>query len=523
MDEQPDNQSDKQTASWSVNPGRPMPGLSNFLTGLQDDAVEGTSVFKNYQIIDELPRGGQAVVYKATHLPTQTTVAIKVLLPTLLASARARYYFERESRLIARLEHPNIVRIRDSGIIEGQYFFVMEYIRGLNLNEYIQTHDLSVRKRVRLFLKVCSAVQYAHQQGIIHRDLKFANILVDNHGEPHILDFGLAKALDLAEEDQKHGMATVTGQWAGSLSNMSPEQAAGKPDLIDVRTDIYALGMILYHQLLGRYPYDVSGSVVEVLKNIQIQDPIRPRSIDRRCDSDLEAILLKAITKSRDQRYQSVSELSNDLENWLHARPVSVKSPSTLYLLRKIVQRHKYTTAVIGLLVVIVLSFSYISFDLYRSAEQSRQQAEYIAQEQAKAAARNLTLSRQMLFLYFLNAWHKNQQPRVIQVLPGLTKGSKEWTAAAFLMNQTSLNEKLEDFSEQIPSGQEWFKHMVLGEYWLKNGQNKEALAAFTQSYEYAAGLSKEQVRDNAMQLSHLKDRLAEFKAETLETENSIK
>ena len=512
MDEKTENQLDDLTLSLSAGPEHPMPGVSNFLTGLKEDAAAGKSVFENYRIIDELPRGGQAAVYKATHLPTQTTVAIKVLLPTLLASARARYYFERESHLIARLEHPNIVRIRDSGIIQGQYFFVMEYIQGKGLKQFAQ--GLPRRQQVQLFVKICSAVQYAHQQGIIHRDLKFANIIVDTHGEPHILDFGLAKALDLAEEDEKHGMATVTGQWAGSLSNMSPEQAAGKPDLIDMRTDIYALGMILYYLLLGQYPYEVSGSIVEVLKNIQIQDPARPRSIDRRLDSDLEAILLKSITKSREQRYQSVSELSNDLENWLQARPVSVKSPNTLYLLQKIMKRHKYASAVLGLLVVIILSFSYVSFDLYRSAKKSQQETEYVAQQQAEAAARNLGLSRQMLFIYFLNAWHNDQQPRIAQSLGGLTAGSKERAAAAFLMNPAALNERTKEFDEAIDPEQQWFVHFINGEYFMNNGQQDDALSAYQTSYELAGTLSNEQVRDNAMLLSHMKDRLAAFEAD---------
>ncbi|MHC4881623.1 MAG: serine/threonine protein kinase [Planctomycetota bacterium] len=523
MNETTENPFDDETVLESLGLNPSMPGVSNFLTGLQGDSIEGKSVFKNYEIIDELPRGGQAVVYKATHLPTQTTVAIKVLLPTLLASAQARYYFERESRLIARMEHPNIVHIRDSGIVEGQYFFVMEYIHGQNLKEYVQSKDLSLRKRVQLFLKICSAIQYAHQQGIIHRDLKFANILVDNHGEPHILDFGLAKALDLAEEDKKHGMATVTGQWAGSLSNMSPEQAAGKPDLIDMRTDIYSLGMILYHLLLGQYPYEVSGSVVEVLKNIQIQDPVRPRSIDRRLASDLEVILMKSIAKSRDQRYQSVSEFSNDLENWLQARPISVKAPSTLYLLQKIIQRHKYVTAVLGLLLIIILSFSYISFDLYQSAKISQQQTEYVAAQQAQAAVRNLVLSRQMLFIYCLNAWQKDRPARVAQIMQGLTPGSKEWAAMVFLMNPAPLHEKLEGFSKQVPSGQEWFKHMVMGEYYFKKGEDGKALEAYQKSYKFSGDLTKEQVQDNAMQLSHLKDRLAEYESETLENRNSVK
>lgn len=287
------------------------------------------SAFENYEILDELPPGGQAVVYKAIHKATKTKVAIKVLLPSLMASTRARYYFEREAELIASLDHPNIVSIRDSGIIHGQYYFVMEYVQGQPLDRYVRLENMSFRERILLFSKVCSAVTYAHQQGIIHRDLKFANILVDNRGEPHILDFGLAKAVDLGGRAENKTMVTITGQWAGSLSNMSPEQAAGLPNLIDVRTDVYSLGVILYHLLTGNYPYDVSGSTLEVLQNIQKSEPVRPRQIIRKFDADVEAILLTSLAKERAQRYQSTADLQSDIENWLQGRPIRVRSIST--------------------------------------------------------------------------------------------------------------------------------------------------------------------------------------------------
>jgi serine/threonine protein kinase len=299
-----------------------------------------------YTLLEELHRGGQGVVFRAIQHSTQRHVAIKVMKEGPLADAQDRARFEREVRLLAQLKHPNIVAIHDSGEAARCFYYVMDFIAGPSLDEYIaslhgrgasrgaSTDDAAARPTLRhallVFARICDAVQAAHERSIIHRDLKPSNVRLDEKGEPHVLDFGLAKSV-ASDAGQT---VTAAGQFFGSLPWASPEQAEGATDRIGVRSDVYSLGVILYQLLTATFPYDVRGATREVLDRIVHVEATRPRARNPALDRDLETIALKCLQKNPARRYASAGEIARDIGHYLSAEPIEARRDSVAYIAR---------------------------------------------------------------------------------------------------------------------------------------------------------------------------------------------
>ena len=348
---------------------------------------------KRYRILRQLGIGGQSVIYQAIQESTGQKVAIKVPREGRYITKVERRRFEREIELVAQLKHPNIISIFDSGLTEdGRKYYVMDYVRGQHLHEYRRNKKLTLDETLKLFATVCDAVQFAHQRGVIHRDLKPSNILVDADGNPKILDFGLARSMSASAQT----VVSMTQELLGTLPYMSPEQTRGDPDEIDTRTDVYALGVILYELLTGRYPYPVTGNVVDVLRTITEVEPSPPsrqwtpdegihgrshRRLRRgECpiDNEVHTIVLKALSKDRERRYQSARELADDIRRYLASEPIEAKRDSGWYVLKKTLRRYRIPVGVACAFFIMITLSLIVTWSLWQqsSAEtRAKQQA----------------------------------------------------------------------------------------------------------------------------------------------------
>ncbi len=290
--------------------------------------------------------GGMGSVYEAEQERPRRLVALKLIRPGL-TSLQVLRRFEHEAQVLGQLHHPGIAQVFEAGVAEaGQVpFFAMELILGQPIDRYVREAGLSLRQRFDLFAKVCDAVHYAHTKGVIHRDLKPANILVDEFGQPKVLDFGVAR---LTNADVQATMQTDAGQLIGTLAYMSPEQVVGRPGDLDVRSDVYSLGVILYELVAGKPPYNVAGHTIpEAARMIREDEPSRlslaagPGIPSGSVRGDVETIVAKALEKDKTRRYPSAADLAADIRRYLSDEPIIARPASALYQLRKLARRHK--------------------------------------------------------------------------------------------------------------------------------------------------------------------------------------
>ncbi|HJQ99405.1 MAG TPA: protein kinase [Candidatus Polarisedimenticolaceae bacterium] len=327
-----------------------------------------------YTIVRRIGQGGMGVVYLAEQAPPLARqVAIKVAR-NALPDGRALARFESERQALAVMNHPNIARVFDAGSApDGRPYFVMEHVAGETIVRFCETRRLGVEPRLDLFLRVCAGVQHAHLNAVIHRDIKPSNILVTTEGgppTPKIIDFGVAKALGAGAAIDA-GL-TQFGQIVGTPEYMSPEQAALDGRLVDTRTDVYALGVLLYELLVGSRPFERdrnrNESFVDLCRRIREDEPERPSAraarvpgapaLARKVRGDLDAIAMKALAKEPGDRYASPSELAADVERHLQHRPIQARRPSVLLRWGKTIRRHRAATAVIASLTILLIGIA---------------------------------------------------------------------------------------------------------------------------------------------------------------------
>jgi serine/threonine protein kinase/Tfp pilus assembly protein PilF len=305
----------------------------------------------DYELLEEVGRGGQGVVFRARQKSLNRTVALKVISLGQWASKAHVKRFRREAEAAASLDHPSIVPIHEVGERDGSCYFSMQFIEGGQLDEVVKRTPLSIRQAAELIGKVARTVYYAHEHGILHRDIKPGNILLDQKGEPHLTDFGLARLVET------ESTVTRTLEVLGTPSYMAPEQATGKNAELTSATDVYGLGAVLYQLITGHPPF-AGGTTYETIKLLLDTEPRAPRLLNPKIDRDLSTICLKCLEKNPQRRYSSALMLAEDLEHWLKHEPIQARRTGLFTRGWKWVQRNPSTTVLVTLLVLLAVGLS---------------------------------------------------------------------------------------------------------------------------------------------------------------------
>jgi len=339
------------------------PGRSNILSPADENevrakkksvsAAELLGELGDYELLEEVGRGGQGVVFRARQKSLNRTVALKVISLGQWASKAHLKRFRLEAEAAARLEHPGIVPIHEVGERDGSCYFSMKFVEGGQLDEVARREPMPIRRAVELIAKVARTVHYAHEHGILHRDIKPGNILLDAKGEPHLTDFGLARLVE-SESSVTHTLDVM-----GTPSYMAPEQAMGNNAAITSVTDVYGLGAVLYQLLTGQPPF-AGGATYETIKLLLDTDPKQPRLLNPKIDRDLSTICLKCLEKDLKRRYSSALALAEDLERWLKYEPIQARRTGIPTQARKWVRRNRSIAALIALSVALAAGSGWI-------------------------------------------------------------------------------------------------------------------------------------------------------------------
>src|SRR5688572_25480267 len=332
-----------------------------------------------YRLLRLLGQGGMGSVFEAEQARPKRRVALKVMRADTGGEGIAKR-FDLESAALARLQHPGIAQIYETGtvVVPGTGalpYFAMELVDGVPITRFANERKLGTRERLALIIKLCEAVQHAHQRGIVHRDLKPGNILVDVSGQPKILDFGIARLTDA--DLQVTTLATGVGQILGTVPYMSPEQASGDPAEIDTRSDVYTLGVVCYELLVGRLPHDLARKLVhEAIRTIREEEPMRLSSYDKTLRGDVETIVAKALEKDRTRRYQSAGDFASDLQRYLDDEPIVARPAGAWYQLGKFARRNRILVGGIATTFLALVAGLVASTILLFRAEEERARAE---------------------------------------------------------------------------------------------------------------------------------------------------
>src|SRR5262245_43051882 len=289
--------------------------------------------FGDYELLEQIGRGGQGVVFRARQKSLNRTVALKVISLGQWASKAHLKRFRREAEAAAGLDHPSIVPIYEVGERDGSCYFSMKFVEGGQLDEVVRRSPMSIRQAVELIAKVARTVHYAHEHGILHRDIKPGNVLLDAKGEPHLTDFGLARLVE-CESSVTHTLDVL-----GTPSYMAPEQAMGNNAAVSSMTDVYGLGAVLYQLLTGQPPF-ADSTTYETIKLLEGTEPRPPRLLNPKVDRDLSTICLKCLEKDPKRRYSSALALAEDLERWLKHEPILARRIGPVARARKWVRRN---------------------------------------------------------------------------------------------------------------------------------------------------------------------------------------